>query len=55
MNKVEIRCFADNTIMIWVMDSVDRVIVTLPFISDKQVAEICRDYSAYIDIDEREE
>ena len=55
MNKVEIRCFADRTIMVWVKNSKGQMLESIPFISDKQVNEVCRDYSAYIDIDEREE
>ncbi len=54
MNKVEIRQFPD-CVMIWVKNSQNQMLESLPFISDKQVNEVCRDYSAYIDIDEREE
>ena len=54
MNRVEIRQFPD-CVMIWVKNSKGQMLDSLPFISDKQVHEVCRDYSAYIDIDEREE
>jgi hypothetical protein len=54
MNKVEIRVFPD-TIMVWVKNNRGQMLESIPFISDKQVNEVCRDYSAYVDLDEREE
>ena len=51
-NKVEIRVFTES-IMIWVKDDADKMIESIKFISDKQVNEICRDFDAYISIDER--
>ena len=54
MNKVEIRVFPDCK-MIWVKDGSDKMIESIEYISDKQVKEICRDFDAYISIDERSE
>lgn len=51
-NKVEIRVFPDCK-MVWVKDGADKMIESIKFISDKQVNEICRDFDAYISIDER--
>lgn len=51
-NKIEIRVFTE-CIMVWVKDSADKMIESTKFISDKQVKEICRDFDAYISIDER--
>lgn len=53
-NKVEIRVFPDST-MIWVKDCADKMIEIIEYISEKQVREICRDFDAYISIDERSE
>lgn len=53
MNRIEIRVFPD-TIMVWVKNNKGQMLESLPFISDKQVNEVCRDFDAYIDIDERE-
>lgn len=53
MNRIEIRVFPD-TIMIWVKNNKGQMLESLPFISDKQVNEVCRDFDAYVDIDERE-
>ena len=54
MNKVEIRVLTE-CIMVWVKDGADKMIESIKFISDKQVKEICRDFDAYISIDERTE
>lgn len=53
MNKIEIRVFPD-CIMVWVKNNKGQMLESIPFISDKQVNEVCRDFDAYIDIDERE-
>lgn len=53
MNRIEIRVFPD-TIMVWIKNNKGQMLESLPFISDKQVNEVCRDFDAYIDIDERE-
>ena len=53
-NKVEIRVFTD-CIMIWVKDGADKMITSIEYISEKQIREICRDFDAYISLDERSE
>lgn len=55
MNKVVIKCFTDGSANVWVLDSNDRMLECVPFLHDAQVEEICRDYDAYIHLDEREE
>lgn len=55
MNRIEVRYFAyDNTTMIWVKNSKGQMLESLPFLSEKQLNEVCRDFDAYVDIDERE-
>ena len=53
-NKVVIKVFPDSK-MVWVKDCTDKVIEVVEYISEKQVKEICRDFDAYISIDERSE
>ena len=54
MNKVEIKVFPESK-MIWVKDGADKIITSIEYISEKQVKEVCRDFNAYVSIDERSE
>lgn len=51
-NRVEIRHFSDHY-MVWIKTNDGRMIEAIEYLSQAQIDEICRDYDAYIDIDER--